>query len=162
MILGGCGAELNAAGGAPAALPAGAGRCAARAEPPPAARGRCVPGDGTVRPVAVPLRFCCPASPRCDPARYRALFAQPGPALGAESRCEKSSCDLSRCRAGESCSPRCCRSPPGTAACCNPSSELPAVLCVCRCSVLLSPCTCRATGTAGLAGGNAARSRTES
>lgn len=59
MEVGGCGSELRAAGGAPAALPAGAGRSAASAEPLSAARGRCAPGDGSAArrgAVRVPLR----------------------------------------------------------------------------------------------------------
>lgn len=108
MEVGGCGSELRAAGGAPAALPAGAGRSAASAEPLSAARGRCAPGDGSAarggqcgsRCGAAEDTDCCPASPRSDPARYpcavcttRTRRVQPGGALGAERCREKPSCD---------------------------------------------------------------------
>lgn len=157
MEVGGCGSELRAAGGAPAALPAGAGRSAASAEPLSAARGRCAPGDGSAArggggagPVAVPLRTRTAAPHRLAVTQpgTRALFAPPEPGecsrgeLWAPRAAVKSLPAIclaaAEMRGGESCSSRCCRSPRGTAVCCSPSSELPAVLRVYRCVALLT------------------------
>lgn len=149
MEVGGCGSELRAAGGAPAALPAGAGRSAASAEPLSAARGRCAPGDGSAArggsagPVAVPLRTRTAAPHRLAVTQpgTRALFAPPEPGecsrgeLWAPSAAVKSlpaiGLAAAEMRGGESWDG-------GTAVCCSPSSELPAVLRVYRCVALLT------------------------
>lgn len=107
-------------------------------------------GGGGAGPVAVPLRTRTAAPHRLAVTQpgTRALFAPPEPGecsrgeLWAPRAAVKSLPAIclaaAEMRGGESCSPRCCRSPRGTAVCCSPSSELPAVLRVYRCIALLT------------------------